>query len=330
MPSTVGERSRVVSVGRKVLVYVHTSLPMTEAHAAAFEALSGVEVHFFESSESLEARADEAEVIASPRFSAEALGRAKNLRWLSYLHAGVDAVLYPEMLASDVTLTSVKGDGAIPLAEHAIMLMLMLNHGAVGLMGAQREHRWNRIQHGELNGLTCGIIGLGNSGIDLAEKAKAFHMTVIGVRRSERPAQFVDEIYAVDDLEEFLGRSDFVVVTAPRTEETKGMIGERQLRAMRPGACVIAFSRGGIIDEPALLTALREGRIAGAGLDVFADEPLGPDSPWWTAPNTIVTPHCGAITAATAERGIDILLENLRRYLADEPLMNVVDKIAGY
>ena len=244
--------------------------------------------------------------------------------------AGPDALLYPEMVASAVVCTSCKGNGAIPLAEHALMLMLMLNRDARGWLRAQAAHRWEHRPHGELNGLTCGIIGLGHAGQDLALKCQAFHMRVLGIRRTPRPTPHVDEVFPHARLHELLSAADFVVVTAPRTPETVGMLGEPQFRVMKPTAYYVCFSRGGIADDGALLRALREGWIAGAGLDAHGEEPLPPESPFWDLPNAIVTPHNGATTPATRQRGIDIFVENLRRYQAGQPLRNVVDKQAGY
>jgi phosphoglycerate dehydrogenase-like enzyme len=137
-------------------------------------------------------------------------------------------------------------------------------------------------------------------------------------------------VFTHDRLHEMLGRSDFVVVTAPKTPETTGMLGESEFRAMKPSAYYICYSRGGIADDAALLRALREGWIAGAGLDAHSTEPLPPDSPFWSLPNVIVTPHGGAATPSTRQRGIAIFLENLRRYQAGQPLLNVIDKDAGY
>ncbi len=238
--------------------------------------------------------------------------------------------MYPEMVASPVVCTSCKGNGAIPLAEHAMMLMLMLNRDAPRWARAQAEHRWDHWSHPELNGLTCGIIGLGHSGQDLALKCQAFHMRVLGIRRTLRPTPQVDALFPHERLHDFLAEADFVVVTAPRTPETVGMLGAAEFRAMKRSAHYICFSRGGIADDGALLTALREGWIAGAGLDAHGEEPLPPDSPFWDLPNAIVTPHNGASTPMTRQRGVDIFVENLRRYQAGETLLNVIDKQAGY
>lgn len=289
----------------------------------------GHDVRYFNSQKELEEHIAEAEVVAG-NVSAAGLAKAKKLKWVQSWAAGTDAMMYPEMVASPIVVTSCKGNGAIPLAEHAVMLMLMLNRDYLRWWRAQQEHRWDHWNHPELNGMTVGIIGLGHSGQDLALKCKAFHMRVLGIRKTAQPTPNVDEVFTHDRLHEFLGQSDFVVVTAPRTPETKGMLGEAEFRAMKPTAYYVCYSRGGIADDEALLRALNEGWIAGAGLDAHSTEPLPPDSPFWTAKNAIVTPHNGASTPFTRQRGIDIFVENLRRYLAGQPLVNVVDKEAGY
>lgn len=273
--------------------------------------------------------APEAEIIAG-MVPSDILGHATNLKWVHSWAAGPDTQLYESFITHPAILTSSAGNGAVPLAEHAMLLMLMLNRNVLLWLDNQRQRRWARHTHGELNGLTLGIIGAGHSGTDLALKAKAFHMRVLGLRRSEQPAPNFDRFYPRAHLHAFLAECDFVVVTAPLTPETRGMLDEAALRAMKPEACIICFSRGGIIDDDALLRALREGWIAGAGLDAHGAEPLPPDSPFWTLPNTIVTPHNGATTPGTKERGLQIFLDNLRRYASGAPLVNVVDKQAGY
>jgi phosphoglycerate dehydrogenase-like enzyme len=289
----------------------------------------GADVRYFANRRELEAEIEPADVVAGS-VSAAGLARATRLKWIQSWAAGPNEILYPEMVASPIPVTSCAGNGAIPLAEHAVMLMMMLGRDAPRWLRNQAERRWARWYHPELNGLTCGIIGLGHSGQDLALKLKAFHMRVLGVRRTPRPTPNVDVVFPREQLHELLGQSDFVVMTAPRTPETIGMLGEAEFRAMKPTAYFICFSRGGIADDAALLRALHEGWIAGAGLDAHSREPLPPDSPFWTAPNTIVTPHNGATTPGTRQRGVDIFVDNLRRYLAGQPLHNVVDKQAGY
>ncbi|MFC5830313.1 D-2-hydroxyacid dehydrogenase [Nonomuraea insulae] len=258
------------------------------------------------------------------------LARAPRLRWVHSPAAGVDAVLSDGLLASEVTLTSSTGNGAIPLAEQAMLLVLMLDRDAPRWSRAQAERRWDRHVHGELAGATIGLYGLGHSGLDLAAKAKAFHMRVLGMRRSARPAPGVDELLGQDELPRFLAESDYVVVTAPLTPATTGRFDRAAFAAMKRTACFVCVSRGGIADDEALIDALRRGEIAGAGLDAHGVEPLPADSPFWTLPNVIVTPHNGATTAETARRGLDIMLDNLGRFARGEELRNVVDKAAGY
>ncbi len=277
--------------------------------------------------EALRALLAEAEVVAGS-VPGPLLAAAPKLRWLHSWGAGVE--VSPELKQHPAIFTCSKGNGAIPLAEHVILLMLMLARNVPRVLRAQQEHRWDKFIHGELTGQTLGIIGLGNSGQDLARKAKAFHMRVLGVRRTPTPCPDVDEQFPRERLHDFLAQCDWVAMTAPLTAETHHMLGEAEFRAMKRSAYYLCISRGATADPEALLRALREGWIAGAGLDAHAVEPLPPESPFWDAPNTIITPHYGATTPLTYRRGADIFLENLRRYVAGEPLRNVVDKEAGY
>lgn len=288
-----------------------------------------VDMDFVEDRGALSALLPNAEVVAGD-IGPDLLARAGRLRWIQSWAAGPNRMLYPELIDSDVVLTCAKGNGAVPLAEHAMLLIGMLNSGAMQWMDAQRNRQWIRHEHRELQGQTCGIIGLGGSGQDLAEKAQAFHMHVLGIRRHLQATPHVDEVLPASRLHELLSRSDFVVVTAPLTASTAGMLGEAEFRAMKPTASIVCISRGGIVDDDALLNALRTDRIAGAGLDAHGTEPLPHDSPFWTAPHTIITPHNGATTPQTRQRGVEIFVDNLRRYVAGRELHNVVDKNGGY
>lgn len=254
------------------------------------------------------------------------------LDWVHSGAAGVDGWLKPGVLPEGVTLTSAAGNGAIPLAEHSLMLMMMLSRDAPRWMRAQQDRRWDRFTHGELTGRTLGIIGYGNSGQDLAQKALACHMEVQAFRRSssgEADGQ-VRLLYGEEGLGELLATSDFVVVTAPVTSETRGILGLRQLRSMKRGAFLVVISRGGIVVDDALLEVLQEGHLGGAGLDAHGVEPLPAESPFWGLPNVIVTPHNGATTQETAARGRAILLDNVSRWASGQPLKNVVDLQRGY
>lgn len=299
-------------------------------------AAPGAAVRYFgdQAQAAFEGAIEDAEVIVlagdGNAVSPSALARATHLRWIHSWAATPYKLLYREMIDSHVVVTSSVGSGAIGMAEHALMLMLILNSGALHWVRAQAEHRWERRPHPELNGLTCGIIGLGHTGQDLAAKLRAFHMRVLGIRRTPGPTPNVDEIFTRERLREFLSLSDFVVVTAPLTVETANMLDEPEFKAMKPTAYYICSSRGGIANETALLRALNEGWIAGAGLDAFSEEVLPPGSPFWEAANTIVTPHIGAFTPRRRRASLDMFVANLRRYIAGEPLANVVDKQVGY
>ena len=155
-------------------------------------------------------------------------------------------------------------------------------------------------------------------------------MTVLGMRRSPSPCEFVEEMFGLDNLHEMLARSDYVVVTTPITDQTRGMIGEAEFRAMKPGAYFIVTSRGGVADGEALLRALKQGWIAGAGLDAHEIEPVPPDSPLWSMPGVFISPHCSSTGPAQAARGAEIFVDNLRRYVAGKPMRNVVDLNLGY
>lgn len=259
------------------------------------------------------------------------LAGATRLKWVHTWAAGPDNDLFPEMLSSPVVLTTSAGNGAVPLAEHSMLLMLMLNRDVPRWMRAQSNRTWERFTHPELNGLSLGIFGVGNAGSDLALKAQAFHMRVLGLRRNpERSVAGVDRMYSLRTFHDFLRDSDFVVVTAPSTPQTLGIFDEAAFQAMKPSAYFICISRGGIADDQALLKALHQGWIAGAGLDAHGVEPLPADSPFWSLPNVIITPHNGATTPGTAQRSVDIFIDNLTRFAAGRPLRNVVDKSAGY
>ncbi|WP_020017043.1 D-2-hydroxyacid dehydrogenase [Promicromonospora sukumoe] len=273
-----------------------------------------------------------AATVATGRLTDAEVAAMPHLAWVHSWAAGVESDVGPALRrrattdAGRVTVTSSAGNGAIPLAEQALMLMLMLSREALRWGEAQRAHRWERFTHDELHGRTVGIYGYGNVGREFAVRARAFGMRVVGLRRRPAdPGDPVDRMLPPDAVDELAAVSDFLVVAAPLTDETAGAIGPRTLRALGPQGHLVVVSRGGIVREADLVTAVRDGVIAGAGLDAHATEPLPPESPVWDLPRTVVTPHNGATTAATADRGTAIFLDNLDRWLARRPLRNVVD-----
>ncbi len=258
---------------------------------------------------------------------------APNLKWIQLTSAGADRLLNSGFIEGGVTVTTVSGLHATPIGEFVLSAMLMFAKGAPQAMRAQLKHEWSRFAPRELSGKTVGIVGLGHIGAEVGRLAKAFGCRVIATKRStteSHRALFADEIMPAADLHRLLGESDFVVLSMPLTPETRGMIGEAELRAMKPSAVLINIARGPVTVEGALIRALQEGWIAGAALDVFDQEPLPPESPFWDMENVIVTPHISGGTEIYNQRAVEIFAANLKRYLADEPLENVVDPARGY
>lgn len=256
-----------------------------------------------------------------------------NMRWGQQTGAGANWLFdMPEVADSDLIITNASGVHAIPISEHIMALMLSLSRKIHTYVKSQAMHKWDRRGRLiELEGSTMGLVGVGEIGKKTAEKGAAFSMRVLGLRRNpERSDPNVDRMYGPGDLNKMLPECDWVVITTALTSETKGMIGEAEFRAMKESAYIINIARGPIIQEDMLVKALQEGWIAGAGLDVFEQEPLPPDSPLWEMNNVVITPHIAGATPFYVDRLIEIFTENLRRYQAGEPLMNVVDKKLGY
>jgi len=266
------------------------------------------------------------------------LAARDTLRWAHSGAGGVGGSLYPEMLASDVVLTNSAGVHAEPIADTVLAMMLHFARGLDWAVRAQAERRWDKSPFEaadasvrELSEGTVGLLGLGGIGEAVACRAVALGMRVVALRRSGREGPPGVQVLAGDGaLDRLLSIADYLVVTVPRTEETDGMIGARELARLPAGAVVINVSRGGIVDEDALAAALREGRLRGAGLDVFAREPLPPGSPLWDLPNLLVLPHVSGTSHRFWRRETDLIVANLRRWLAGERLLNTVDKQAGY
>lgn len=276
--------------------------------------------------------------------------QAPHLKWVQLSSAGADHVLDKPIMRSDIAITTASGIHAIPIAEYVFGSMLAFARRFHVYLPMQQKHewpkgRWSALLGAELRGATIGIIGYGSIGREIGRLAKAFGMRVLASKRDpakredggyrvqgagDAKMEYVDEVFGPRQLEEMVSACDYVVVALPLTPETRGIVSESVIRAMKPTAYFVNISRGEVVDEEALIRALREGRIAGAGLDVFWKEPLPPDSPLYDLPNVILTPHVSGATAAYNDRATDLFAENLRRYLAGEPLLNLVDKTVGY
>jgi phosphoglycerate dehydrogenase-like enzyme len=268
------------------------------------------------------------------RFPVDWLKQAPDLRWVQLTSAGVDHMIGEGLFTArpDVEVTTASGIHAIPISEHVIGFILAFSRGLVGAMRAQAEARWDRYQPDEAAGKTLGIVGYGPIGRRTAELAHALGMRVIVMRQSAHPEPdpHVERFYTPTGLPELLAASDFVLLAAPLTDHTRGLINAQTLAAMRPNAVLINIARGGLVDEPALIQALQDGRIRGAALDVFAQEPLPASSPLWAMPNVLITPHLAGANPHYNQRATELFCDNLRRFLAGAPLRNRVDPQRGY
>jgi phosphoglycerate dehydrogenase-like enzyme len=274
---------------------------------------------------------------------------APDLKWVQLHSAGADHVLDSALMDSDITLTTSSGIHATPIAEYVFASILAHRWRVPHWTRCQREGewpsgRWELYARPELRGGTLGILGYGSIGREVGRLARAFGMRVLALRRSpgraergytppntgDREGVIPERIYRPDSLHDMLAECDYVVIALPLTPDTEHMIGEAELQAMKPDAYLVNIARGGIVDESALIQALREGWIAGAGLDVFEQEPLPADSPLWGLENVLMSPHVAGFTPRYDERAATLFAENLGRYLAGQPLLNLVEKSKGY
>jgi phosphoglycerate dehydrogenase-like enzyme len=266
-------------------------------------------------------------------FSRDDLRAARQLRWIQYTSAGVEHILYPELVDSPIVLTNMQRMYSPVISEQAIGLMLTLTRSLNRYTIQTREHVWKPIEGlTELSGFTLGVVGLGGIGTDTAYRAHyGFHMKILAVDPKPLPKpSFVAELHSTEWLPKMVPQVDVLLSAAPHTPITEGMFNESIFRAMKPTAFFINMSRGKLVDTPALIRALKEGWIAGAGLDVAYKEPLPADDPLWTAGNLIITSHSSAGSEGSTRRRNDLLCENVRRYVSGLPLLNVVDKKRGY
>lgn len=259
------------------------------------------------------------------------LNAAPSLRWHHAPNAGVNHILTPKYLERDLILTNGAGVHGIPIAEFVITYLLAYSKRLPSLYKLQNEQNWQRgLPIQELFGKTLLIIGAGGIGQEIAVRAKAFGMRIFGSSRHPKPLPNFDKVVGANEWKELLPESEFVVIAAPLTPETKGMIDVETLGLFRPGSYLINIARGAIVDESALTKALQEGWIAGTALDTVFTEPLPAESPLWTLPNVFITPHCSGNSPRVKERTIALFLENFTRYRQGQQLRNVVDKTAGY
>ncbi len=318
------------------MVKVLVAFPLDEKYMAQIREISGVDVVRATEPDEILKEIEDAEVLFSNKITPEQFSRAKKLRWIQSPFVGVDSLLIEEVKKSDVVVTCARGIHASQSSDHVFALILAFARKLPELLEDQRRKVW-KVRHpipfeplDELKGKTLGIIGLGTIGREIARKGKCFGMRVIGVKRNPSEVEYVDEVYGMDGMEKVLKESDYLVLCTPLTPETTNLIGREELRNMKRTAYLINIARGEVVDEDALITALKERWIAGAALDVARTEPLPETSELWELDNVIITPHVAGSTPYYWERATAIFVENLRRFLRGEELINVVDKEKGY
>jgi phosphoglycerate dehydrogenase-like enzyme len=288
--------------------------------------------------ERLGAEIPDAEILLAWSIRPEQIKSTTRLRWIHSPAAAVHQLMFPELIESDIVLTNAREVHGPVVAEHVLALIFALAKRIPSSVELQQKRIWGqqilwdevpRVR--EVAGATLGLIGLGAIGRPVLHKAKALGMRVIAVREHpEKGTEGADAILGPDQVNDLFRRADYVVLAAPITEMTRSIANAERLALMKPTACLINVGRGPLVDEPALAEALREKKIGGAALDVFPREPLPADSPLWDLPNLLITPHTAALTDKLWERHYELFSENLRRYLANQPLLAVVDKRKGY
>lgn len=258
------------------------------------------------------------------------LERAGRLKWVHALSAGVENLVVPALINSNIILTNSRGIHGIPVSEHVFSLILAFSRGLNLLLRQQQEKQWHRVPTDEIYEKTLGIIGLGSIGREIAKRGKGLGMNVLATKRKMSDELFVDELFPAAQLYDMLPACDYVVAALPLTEETRGLLNEKAFAAMKQSAYFINISRGAVVNEADLIAALQTGAIKGAGLDVFAHEPLPPESPLWDMPNVIITPHLAALSPYYLDRAVKLFADNLTRFAQARDMLNVIDKSKGY
>lgn len=270
------------------------------------------------------------EVLLGWRPAAGILATMPRLRWIQSVTAGMEQWLASPDLRDDILLTCARGAHRVQMPENILAALFFLTKPLLQCASDQRDRRWTRRVSEPLAGKTLGILGLGAIGRELARKADALEVKIIGTKRSPGPVPHVSRVYAPAATDEVLGASDFVLLLLPATRETDGFMNAARFRAMRPAAYFLNFARGALVVDEDLVAAVRSKTIAGAVLDVFRQEPLPADHPFWTTPGITVLPHIGGLHPARDEAVAEVFVANARRFLAGDPLGAVVNRALGY
>lgn len=326
----------------KIAILLHDQFEMWRPPAWFVEKVRGdfpeIEVFFSSKKRDDEEALRGADVMIGWSLEPEQLRKAGALRWIYSITAAVDQFLYPELIASEIAISNAGSVHGPVVAEHAIAVLLALARRIPSAVRYQDRRKWamesiwnEQPRPREVRSATLVAVGLGSIGAEVAQMAAALRMQVIGVREHpERGAAGAHEVVGYGSLDEALSRADFVALAAPLTERTRHLIDARRLQLFKLGAFLINVSRGALVDEAALVKALRDRRIAGAALDVFEEEPLSRWSPLWKMPQVLITPHTAFLTENVWHRHYEVFTANLKRYMAGQALEGVVDKRRGY
>jgi len=274
----------------------------------------------------------DADIIAGSPWVIPPIKEAKKLKWIHSFSAGMDRVLTPGVLKSQIILSNSSGIHATPIAEHVLGFMLIFTRRFYDTFKNQQKKIWEKSQYlTEVRDKTVLVVGLGNIGTEVARLTSCIGAKVIAVKQSlNNKPKFIDKLYGINDLTKALPKADFVVLSLPLTRETYHLFGMKKFRKMKKSAIIINIGRGGLINEKELIKALEDKIIGGAGLDVTEEEPLPRDSMLWDMENVVLTPHHSGWSEKYMDRAIDLFCVNLKAYLANKPLPNLVDKTRGY
>lgn len=296
--------------------------------------LEGHDLVVCEDAESAGREIAEADAMIGWRITPEVFSQARRLKWIQFGSAGIDHTVFPELLESDVILTNLAGIHTAVVAEHVIGLMLALSRRMDIAIRQQERRVYDRAEIAstadELAGKTLGIVGLGRIGQNLARLAMAFGMGVVATKRTPETELMVDELYKPHELARMLPKCDYLALVVPLTEGTRALIGRSEIELMKDGSCLINVARGAMVDHDALRSALESGKLRGAALDVFPEEPLPPDSAVYDLPNVIITPHTAGSHSGYSERAARVFAHNLEAFLTGGEMMNVYDRERGY
>ena len=288
---------------------------------------SEVSIHSATKEEEIGDVIEKIDILLTLGISEGLLKKASKLQWIQCIASGVDQIVNLPSLRREVIVTSAKGIHGPQVSEMAFLLMLALNRNFPQMVRNQDQKIWERWPAKLLYQKKVGILGVGVIGEEIARKCKAFGMTVFGIRRTKKQVDAVDYLYGPEELLQVIKEVDYFIIAAPYTPETKKMVGAKELSSMKPTAFLINIGRGEIVDEDALLYVLKNGKIAGAALDAFCEEPLPKDHPFWGVKNLIITPHVGGVSDIYVEQVLSIAEENLRRFLQGERrnLINLIE-----